>query len=61
MELCSTCKKEKCNKRIVIIEQDNLKIIKCLEYEKDINKIQGYTQPLWITAHKSKAFMDLNI
>lgn len=61
MELCVTCKREKCNKLIVIEKQENIKTIKCLEYEKDATKIKGYTQPLWITAHKSNAFMNLNI
>lgn len=61
MELCETCTKVKCNKLIVIIKQDNLRTIKCLEYEKDQDKIKGYTQPLWITAHQDKALMDLKI
>lgn len=61
MELCSTCKRVKCNKLIVVTKQGNLTITRCLEYEKDVDKIKGYTQPLWITAHKSKAFMNLNI
>ncbi len=42
MELCETCKKEKCNKSLIIIEEGNLKTIKCVEYEKDISKIRGY-------------------
>ncbi len=42
MQLCDTCKKSKCNKSIVIIEQDNMVITKCLDYEKDESKIQGY-------------------
>lgn len=61
MELCSTCKKVKCNKLIVIIDQEDMKIMKCIEYEKDEEKIKGYTQPLWTTARKHKAWMDLNI
>lgn len=61
MELCSTCKRVKCNRRIVVMQKNNLTITKCLEYEKDGDKIKGYTQPLWITARQSKALMDLNI
>lgn len=61
MKLCDSCKKQNCNKLIVVTKQDKLTITKCLEYEKDGDKIKGYTQPLWITAHKSKAFMNLNI
>ena len=59
MELCSTCKKVKCNKLIVIIEQEDVKITKCIEYEKDEEKIKGYTQPLWTTARKHKGWMEL--
>lgn len=50
MELCSTCKRVKCNKRIVVTQQNDLTIIKCLEYEKDKSKIQGYIKPLEKTA-----------
>lgn len=50
MELCSTCKRVKCNKSIVIIKQENMKIIKCIEYEKDEKKIKGYVRPLKRTA-----------
>lgn len=46
MELCETCKKEKCNKSLIIIEEGNLKTIKCVEYEKDISKIRGYEKPI---------------
>lgn len=44
MKLCETCKSKKCNKNIIIkIQEENkLKIIKCLDYEKDIDKIKGY-------------------
>lgn len=61
MELCSTCKRVKCNRKIVVIKEENLTTIKCLEYEKDEERIKGYTQFMWITAHKGKAFMNLNI
>ena len=54
MELCKTCKKKKCNKNVVIMEQNNLKTIKCLEYEKDKNKTKGYKKPLERTAKQQK-------
>lgn len=52
-------KKEKCNKIIVITQQDNLTTIKCIEYEKDKDKIQGYKKPLECTAKFSKSVMGL--
>lgn len=52
--LCKTCKKKKCNKNIVITEQNKLKTIKCLEYEKDQNKTKGYKKPLERTAKQQK-------
>ena len=59
MELCETCKKEKCNKIIVITQQDNLTTIKSIENEKDKDKIQGYKKPLERTAKFSKSVMGL--
>lgn len=59
MELCETCKKEKCNKSIVITQQDNLTTIKCLDYEKDKDKIQGYKKPLERTAEYQRTVMGL--
>ena len=50
MELCSSCKKQNCNKSIVIEEQENLRVIKCLDYEKDQSKIEGYKEPIAVTA-----------
>lgn len=61
MKLCDSCKNKNCNKSIVIIKKEGLRTIKCHEYIKDQDKIKGYTQPMWITAHQSKALMDLNI
>ena len=59
MKLCETCKKEKSNKIIVITQQDNLTTTKCIEYEKDKDKIQGYKKPLERTAKFSKLVMGL--
>lgn len=42
MELCKTCKKTLCQKKIEITKQGNLVTIRCIEYEKDPSKIQGY-------------------
>lgn len=61
MELCNSCKKTLCEKNMEIVKQGNLVIIRCKEYEKDANKIQGYRKQLYITARQSKALMDLNI
>lgn len=59
MKLCETCTKRNCNKRIVLTTQDNLMTIKCLDYEKDIDKIKGYKKPLERTAKFSKSVMGL--
>lgn len=59
MELCSSCKKQNCNKSIVIEEHENLKVIKCLEYEKDISKIKGYKKPINRTARLEKTVMGI--
>lgn len=53
MELCITCKQEKCSKNIVVTKKKNLTIIKCLEYQKDIEKVQGYLAPLIVTAKRN--------
>lgn len=54
MKLCETCKNKNCNKNLVIIEQLNLKEVKCLDYEKDETKIKGYKEPLKRTAKQQK-------
>lgn len=59
MKLCETCTKRNCKKRIVEIKQDNLITIKCLDYEKDIDKIKGYKKPLERTAKINKSVMGL--
>lgn len=59
MKLCETCTKRNCNKRIVGTTQDNLITIKCLDYEKDIDKVTGYKKPLERTAKISKSVMGL--
>lgn len=59
MELCETCTKIKCNKNIVTIKKEDITIIKCLDYEKDENKIQGYTKPKERTAKFGKTVMGL--
>lgn len=61
MKLCETCKNKECNKRIVITEQENLKITKCLEYVKDNTKINKYKKQLNRTATQLKPLMSLNI
>ncbi len=59
MELCETCTERNCRGRIVETKQDNLVIIKCLDYEKDKDKIQGYKKPLERTAKFQKTVMGL--
>ena len=39
MELCKTCKKTLCEKNMEIIKQGNLVTIRCLDYEKDANRL----------------------
>ena len=59
MELCETCTKRNCRHSIVAINEDNLTTIKCLDYEKDQDKIQCYKKPLECTAKFSKSVMGL--
>lgn len=54
MELCETCKNKNCNKNLVITEQPHMRTIKCLDYEKDLDKIKGYKKPLERTAKQEK-------
>ena len=61
MELCKTCKKTLCQKKIEIIKQGNLVTIRCKEYEKDESKIHGYKKQLYRTARQCDALMKLNI
>ena len=61
MELCKTCKKTLCQKKIEITKQGNLVTIRCIEYEKDPSKIQGYKKQLNRTARQCDALMKLNI
>ena len=59
MKLCETCTKRNCKNRVVVIQENNLITIKCLDYEKDENKIKGYKKPLERTAKFSKSVMGL--
>lgn len=59
MELCETCKKTKCNKNLVITEQENMTTIKCVEYEKDEEKVRGYVRPKERTAKCNRTLMGL--
>lgn len=61
MELCDSCKKTLCDKKMEIIRQGNLITIRCLEYEKDSSKIQGYKKQLNRTARQHHTLMNLNI
>ena len=59
MKLCETCTKQNCKKNIVVIQEDNLITTKCLDYEKDIDKIKGYKKTLERTAKINKSVMGL--
>ena len=59
MKLCETCTKQNCKKNIVVIQEDNLITIKCLDYEKDIDKVRGYKKPLEKTVKVNKSIMGL--
>ena len=59
MKLCETCTKQNCKKNIVVIQEDNLITTKCLDYEKDVDKIQGYKKQLERTAKINKSIMGL--
>lgn len=59
MKLCETCTKRNCKKRVVVIQEDNLITTKCLDYEKDEDKIKGYKKQLERTAKISKSIMGL--
>lgn len=59
MELCETCKNNNCSKKIIIKEESKIKTIKCLEYEKDKDKIKGYIKPKEKTAKIEKSVMEL--
>ena len=59
MELCETCKNDNCSKKIIIKEESKIKTIKCLEYEKDKDKIKGYIKPKEKTAKIEKSVMGL--
>lgn len=61
MKLCETCKNKQCKQQILTIEEDNIKTIKCLEYEKDNSKIKKYKKQLNRTATQLKPLMSLNI
>ena len=59
MKLCETCTKRNCKKEIVVIQENNLTTIKCLDYEKDETKIQGYKKQIERTAKINKSVMGL--
>ena len=61
MELCDSCKKTLCDKKMEITRQGNLVTIRCKEYEKDVSKIQGYKKQLYRTARQGDTLMKLNI
>lgn len=61
MELCNTCKNTSCSKNIEVIKEEDIVTIKCVDYEKDESKIQGYKKPLNRTARQCNTLMKLNI
>lgn len=61
MKLCDTCKNTTCEKKLIIVKENNLTIIKCLDYKKDNSKIQRYKKQLNRTAKQQDTLMKLNI
>lgn len=61
MELCDSCKKTLCDKKMEITRQGNIVTIRCKEYEKDPSKIHGYKKQLNRTARQYHTLMNLNI
>ena len=61
MKLCDTCKNTICKRKLITIQENNLLTIKCLEYEKDNSKIQGYKKQLNRTARQQDTLMKSNI
>lgn len=54
--ICKYCKKQ-CTKTLVIKENESTETIKCVDYEKDKDKIQGYVRPLERTAKMGSCVM----
>lgn len=52
MELCETCTERNCNARIIYKKEGNMTITKCLDYEKDKSKIEGYKEIEFVTANR---------
>lgn len=59
MELCETCTERNCNARIIYKKEGNMTITKCLDYEKDKSKIEGYVKPKEKTAKLERTVMGL--
>jgi len=59
MNLCETCTRNKCTKNMKVTKYDNLTIIKCLDYVRNEDKIQGYIAPKNRTAKPRRTVMGL--
>ncbi len=57
-KICPCCKGQ-CNKGITIVKDyaNSTVYAKCVDYEKDNTKIEGYKKPLTRTANLSKCVM----
>ena len=55
--LCSTCKSKCCDKGIVIIRYEDIKVAKCSDYEKDETKVKGFERQYGRTAKQIKPLM----
>lgn len=53
--ICSNCS-GKCEKGIIIVEENGTKFAKCAEYKKK-NEIEGYKRPIMRTAKQIKPIM----
>ena len=53
-EICQTCKAEVCKRNIMVIYENKIKTIKCIDYIKDETKIKPTQKALCVTARQYK-------
>lgn len=55
-KICTNCINNECNKQFVVIEKDNMKTLKCINYIKPDN-LKGYIKPLCREAKQLRSLM----
>ena len=55
-KICINCIQDNCNKQALVIEDNEIYSIKCLNYKKG-NNIKGYEDPKGRTAKQLKSLM----